>query len=274
MTRATLNRKLRWIYGWLGLVVLAALATKTVNLRPDLLQYVVPQATDKAASLAGGVYETLKDMATVIVGIAAVYLAGLLQRRSNFVESLEEEWRRMVATKAALITYCERDDPTAGQFLLVCEDLSRTIDTMRIAYRNVGETDELVGLYPFAPLHNMRRAMSTIDPRQDPKPTKDERKRVGRQINLVFGALRENFLEELDLEEPTTPLLGYASRRIKRPGHGARGARGEAREKAGCPPGPRQRDGSNAGGSDCVSGSPSRHTKPRRGPSCGWLRGG
>jgi hypothetical protein len=98
------------------------------------------------------------------------------------------------------------------------EQLSRTIDTMRIAYKNVGETDTLVGLYPFAPLHNMRRAMTTIDPRRAPETTARDRLLVCQLVQNSFAALRENFLEELDLEEPTTPVLRSSSRRLKQPG--------------------------------------------------------
>ena len=37
-------------------------------------------------------------------------------------------------------------------------------------------------------------------------------------ILQAFYALRETFLEELDLEEPQHPLLASASRRLKSPG--------------------------------------------------------
>ncbi len=37
---------------------------------------------------------------------------------------------------------------------------------MRSVYQNVGETNDLIGLYPYAPLHDMRRALQTLDPRK------------------------------------------------------------------------------------------------------------
>ena len=39
---------------------------------------------------------------------------------------------------------------------------------MRSVYQNVGETDDLIGIYPYAPLHDMRRALQTLDPRKAP----------------------------------------------------------------------------------------------------------
>lgn len=216
MTRASLRRKLFAVYAALVFVLVAALAAKGLAILPaGWLQAVhLPRGI---SHVAAGIYDFLKDMSVVIVTIAAVYLANLLQRRSNFVERLEEEWVRIVSAKADLLAWCQSDAPTREAYLQVTMELSRAIDTMRIAYRNVGETDVLVGLYPFAPLHNMRRAMDTVDPR-DPAVTAEDRARVADVIRDAFAALRENFLEELDLDEPTTPVLRAGSRRLKRPG--------------------------------------------------------
>jgi hypothetical protein len=89
---------------------------------------------------------------------------------------------------------------------------------MRIVYRNAGETDGLVGLYPYAPLHDMRRALQTLDPRVASDITKEKKALVRDAILQSFYALRETFLEELDLEEPQHPLLITGSRRLKTPG--------------------------------------------------------
>ena len=86
---------------------------------------------------------------------------------------------------------------------------------MRIVYSNVGETDELIGLYPYAPLHDMRRALQTIDPRASSSVTPEARRLARDAILQCFGALRENFLEELDLAPPSHPLLISGGRRLK-----------------------------------------------------------
>ena len=110
------------------------------------------------------------------------------------------------------------DRPTAEQYLAAYSILSETIDNMRTVYGNVGETKRLVGLYPFAPLHDMRRALQSIDPRKRDDISADER-RVARDAMLqAFYALRESFLDELDIEAPDKPLLIFGARRLKKGG--------------------------------------------------------
>ena len=64
----------------------------------------------------------------------------------------------------------------------------------------------------------MRRALQSIDPRDRQTIGDEERKLVRDAILQSFYALRENFLEELDLREPAHPLLISAGRRAKMPG--------------------------------------------------------
>jgi hypothetical protein len=86
---------------------------------------------------------------------------------------------------------------------------------MRSVYRNVGETGDLIGIYPYAPLHDMRRALQTLDPRKAPDADIEKRNLARDAILQSFYALRETFLEELDLEEPDHPLLISGGRRTK-----------------------------------------------------------
>ncbi|KAI9880392.1 MAG: hypothetical protein M1823_006740, partial [Watsoniomyces obsoletus] len=109
------------------------------------------------------VYEYLRDMSLLIATGGVAYLTNVFQKRSGFTESLEEEWRGIVRTKAALYTFCEKPCPSTEDYLSAFSAISGTIDNMRIVYRNVGETDSLIGLYPYAPLHDMRRALQTLD---------------------------------------------------------------------------------------------------------------
>jgi len=75
---------------------------------------------------------------------------------------------------------------------------------MRSVYQNVGETGDLIGLYPYAPLHDMRRALQTPIRARTPI-RRQKRATCARAILQSFYALRETFLEELDLEEPDHP---------------------------------------------------------------------
>ena len=226
MTRATLRRRLRHTTFWLLVVLAVAFCAKLVEVGVLRLPIAGSEAVGEA------VYDFLKDMAVVIVTIAAAWLAAVLQRRSKFIESLEEEWRGIVRTKSELFAYCEHQNPTYEDYLQAFCRISETIDSMRIVYRNVGETDELIGLYPYVPLHDMRRALQTLDPSKRQAPVSEaERKRVHDAILQEFYALRETFLEELDLEEPMRPQMVAASARTKTPGATSQARAAQARQK-------------------------------------------
>jgi len=211
MTRASLHSTLRRAYALLTLVLVISLLSKFADRIPG----VAGTAVERAAQ---DLYDYLKDMALVFVTVVAAYLAYVFQKRSKFVESLEEEWRGIVRTKSALYTYCEKPYVSTDDYLAAYCRISETIDNMRIVYANAGETESLVGLYPYAPLHDMRRALQSIDPRKRPDIPPEERRLAREAILQSFYALRETMLEELDLDEPAHPLLISAGRRLKQPG--------------------------------------------------------
>lgn len=211
MTRTSLDRTLRRAYIVLLAVLAISLAAKFADQIPGL-------AGTPLERVATDVYEYLKDMALVFVTVVAAYLANVFQKRNKFVENLEEEWRGIVRTKSALYTYCEKPYPSTDDFLAAFCRISETIDNMRIVYENVGETESLIGLYPYAPLHDMRRALQWIDPRKRTDIAAEDRKLARDCILQSFYALRENFLEELDLEQPAHPLLISGGRRLKAAG--------------------------------------------------------
>jgi hypothetical protein len=226
MTRASLNRTLRRVYILLTLVLVISLTSKFADRIPGIAGTPIETA-------ARDLYEFLRDMALVLVTVIAAYLADVFQKRSKFIESLEEEWRGMVRTKSALFTYCEKPYASTDDYLAAFCRISETIDNMRIVYRNVGETDELIGLYPFAPLHDMRRALQSIDPRKRSEVPPEEKKLARDAILQSFYAMRETFLEELDMDEPDHPITASGvARRLKKPGYTSRASRLEERQAA------------------------------------------
>ena len=209
MTRATLNRKLTLIYSLLFAVLGISLIAKLAGYIPGLNAV-------QLKPLFSDVYDYMKDMALIIITVIAAYLANVFQKRSSFVNSLEREWRGIVQTKTALYRFTEKDNPSHEDYLDAFCTISATLDNMRIVYENVGESDDLVGLYPYEPLHDMRRAIATLDPKNNATPpTVAARKCVRDAILQSFSALRENFLEELDIEQPTHPLLVSGGKRLK-----------------------------------------------------------
>jgi len=236
MTRSTLRRTLRRIYALLIVVLGISFLAKIADHVPGLA------GTGVEKILKDG-YEFLRDMSLLIATGGAAYIANVFQQRSGFVEALKEEWRDIIATKSALFAYTQLERPTPEQYLATFCKLSETIDNMRSVYQNVGETRDLIGLYPFAPLHDMRRALQTLDPRKTPAPDPETRALVRDAILQSFYGLRETFLEELDLEEPDRPLLISGGRRAKRVGATGSARRAQDRQRArqdrDAPPDPR-----------------------------------
>jgi hypothetical protein len=171
-------------------------------------------------------------MSLLIATGGVAYIANIYQKRQSFIDALKEEWRDIIAAKSALFTYTQLERPTLDQYLATFCKLSETIDNMRSVYQNVGETDSLIGLYPYAPLHDMRRALQTLDPRKSPNPDADARNLARDAILQSFYALRETFLEELDLEEPDHPLLISGGRRVKASGATGSGRRAQDEQQA------------------------------------------
>jgi len=163
------------------------------------------------------IYQFINEMSLLIFTIGAAYLANIFQQRSNFISSLKEEWHEIVRAKSSLIGYIDNPERSLQQYLHAYQNLSQCIDFMRIVYRNIGETDQLIGKYPYEPLHDMRRWIEQIDPRAGGY-TIEQLIAVRQAIWDSFDALRERFLEELDLEEPENPIVGAGAKRTKAPG--------------------------------------------------------
>ena len=225
MTRSTLNATMRRVYALLGLVLAISLFAKFVD-------HIAPLRGSGLEAVLKDTYEFLRDMSLLIATGGVGYITNVYQRRSSFVDALKEEWRDIIAAKSALFSYTQLEKPTVELYLVTFCKLSETIDNMRSVYQNVGETGDLVGLYPYAPLHDMRRALQTLDPRKTPQaPDAETRALVRDAILQSFYALRETFLEELDLEEPNHPLLISGGRRAKLSGSTGRARRRQDRQR-------------------------------------------
>jgi hypothetical protein len=200
VTRKTLNRKLLTFWIALGAVLVIAFTAKVSGYEP-----------------LAKIYSYITEMSLLLVTVLAPYLAYLFQKRSTFLQSLREEWREIVQAKSVLVAYCDRDNPTPDDYLEAYYEISQCIDYMRIVYSNVGETEQLIGLYPYAPLHQMRAVMEKLDPRKG-DTTPEARQAAKDQIWDAFNAVREHFLDEFDVEPPAKPIVVYQMKRRKRPG--------------------------------------------------------
>jgi hypothetical protein len=200
MTRKEQNRNLTVIVAGLLILIAAALAAKL-----------------SGANWALQFYEFIRDTSLLIVTVVAAYMAHIYQKRTTFLQNLREQWKEIVEAKAALIYYCHLEGNNLQEYLIASRKISETIDNMRIVYRNVGETDTYVGLYPYSPLHYMHQVMQTLDPRRANPTPEDKFKARGEMWN-AFNALREHFVEEFDIGEPTRPILIKGMKRKKQTG--------------------------------------------------------
>ncbi len=210
MTRKTLRRTLRRLYMFIAVILAISLISKLAEHFP----FMIGTGIEKVLK---DFYEFFKDMALLIATGGVAYVTNVFQKRQAFLDNLKAEWREIIATKSTLLAYMHKPQPTHAEYVSAYTQLSETIDNMRIVYRNVGETPALIGLYPFAPLHDMRRLLQTLDPRKS-TPTDDQRKLARDTMLQSFYALRDRFLEELDLEAPDNPILMAGARRWRKSG--------------------------------------------------------
>ena len=210
MTRKSLRRAMRRIYWVLFLLIAISFVAKFGDFVPWLGGKTIVE-------IRKDVYELLKDMSLLLATGGVAYISNVYQRRTAFLESLKAEWKDILSAKSAVLTFLHKDAPSHDEYVGAFMRLSETIDNMRVVYRNVGETDDLIGLYPYAPLHDMRRVLQTLDPRES-QPTAEYRKLARDTVLRSFYALRDEYLVELDLEEPDTPILLAGARRLTRSG--------------------------------------------------------
>lgn len=156
-----------------------------------------------------------------LFGIVGLYAGSAFQRRSGFLESLRREWLAITEAKTAMVLVCRASPPSVASALDAWARLSIVIDRMRVVYGNVGETETLIGYYPYEPLHDMRRLWEEqiLARGEDlPAASRSDLEAVENQIVASFQAMRETFLDELDLEPPTTPIIVRGRLRRKRVG--------------------------------------------------------
>ena len=129
---------------------------------------------------------------------------------------MRDLWKELVEAKGELIEYTHNPEPDLATFSKANRVLSKSIDSVRGVYRNVGETEKDIGLYPFEPLHDMRKALDELG-FGDGGP--DKRRAARRRFIRSWNALRFAFLEEFAMPKPPHPITAYGAtdpRRVDR----------------------------------------------------------
>lgn len=148
-------------------------------------------------------YSIIKDFTPLLISVAAAYLAYCFQRRQAFLVSLRDLWKEMVDAKIELVEYTHNIKPDQSSFRRTHRSLSKAIDLVRGVYKNVGETDKQLGLYPFEPLHDMRRSLDTLG---FVDVTHEKQLEARDEIIRSWNALRYVFLKEFSTPEPPHPI--------------------------------------------------------------------
>jgi hypothetical protein len=166
--------------------------------------------------LAGSdeVYGIIKDLSPLVIAIFAAYLANCFQQRANFVQSLRSLWSQLIDAKNEIIEYTWTPSPSGDHYQRVFKQLSKAIDEMRGVYQNVHEDENHQGLFPYEPLHDMRRSLENLG-RGSYDPNKANE--VREEILAEWSALRFPFLAEFAPPEPTEPILQRGRRDERRP---------------------------------------------------------
>jgi len=85
---------------------------------------------------------------------------------------------------------------------------------MRAAYCNVGETKTSIGLYPFEPLHDMRRALNKLGFQN---VTQQSQQLARQEVLTAWNAFRWSFLREFSTPSPTHYIVAHGAGDPRRP---------------------------------------------------------
>lgn len=191
MTKAMLTRRLAAV-GFLTLALLAAVILFKVH----------------GGALGQQIYDISRDFKEIAIALLAGYLAHAFQERSIFVRRLHELWSDIVNAKNEILQFTHDPVPTAAKFGAAHRILSQAIDDLRAVYANIGENKSRIGLFPFEPLHDMRRALDALG---WAGATEADRKLARQRVLRAWNAIRYNFRTEFNPPRPSRPITTWFS---------------------------------------------------------------
>lgn len=145
-------------------------------------------------------YQIYKDLMLLTIAIPAAYLGFCFQRRSSFLQALRQLWTNLISSVNTAIQYTHLPEPTDKQFGEALVLLSKSIDEVRGVYKNLKETKDNIGLYPFECLKDIYGQVSKLGyGKLDMAKAAESR----RHIRHCWKDLRKSFLSEFDRSEPT-----------------------------------------------------------------------
>lgn len=158
-------------------------------------------------------YGVVKDLSPLALAIPAAFLAVSFQERAAFLQALRHLWSSMIAVKNELFSYTTQENPGEDAYRKAFNQLSQVIDEVRGVYRNVGESDQSLGLFPYQPLHDMRKTLRNLGPGPNDEQARDE---ALQEFEQAWQSLRAAFLPELSPADPPRPITTHRSRDPRR----------------------------------------------------------
>lgn len=152
------------------------------------------------------IYETFTDLIPLIFAIPLGYLGFCFQRRNNFMSSLKELWKNMIFALNETLEYTHKDKISNVEYERTLKELSKVIDELRGVYKNIGESQESKGLYPFEPIKSIRKEIEKLGFGDIDKVKAKEARQI---IIGNWKSIRNEFLHEFDRYEPTKPVSKY-----------------------------------------------------------------
>lgn len=174
-------------------VLLAVIAVYTLVLTLGIAIYYLDNSCKKIH------YQIYKDLIPFTIAIPAAYLGFCFQQRSSFLQSLRLLWSNLILAVNDAIQYTHLEEPTVDQFSKTMTALSKCIDEVRGVYKNLGETPNEIGLYPFECLKDILKVISKLGYNK----IDTDKKAARAEINECWREMRQSFLAEFDRSEPT-----------------------------------------------------------------------
>jgi hypothetical protein len=148
-------------------------------------------------------YRVFKDLSPLFIAIPTAWLASVLQRRASFLSTLHALYNNVIASVQSAIQYTHKAEPSQADFVDIQKQLSITIELFRGSFRNLGEDNGTIGVYPFEALKTVKKWIDYAGFGENSTPDK---RAVARRaiVGLWQNRIRKPLLNEFDRETPTS----------------------------------------------------------------------
>lgn len=182
-----------WVFAVMSIYLLTVVAGIAIK-------YQFPSKDDP-------VYSTFKDLIPFLLAIPTAWLGFCFSRRLSFLAQLRTLWSHLVSAVQIAIQYTHLQQPTQEQYSEALREISMAIDEVRGSFKNVGEAEGKIGLYPFEDLKDIHKIISGLGFGDAFKSGEVAEART--QIGKCWGKVRQPFLSEFERHEPTKPSSRY-----------------------------------------------------------------